>query len=85
MQKGSTKQDIQLASWAQNTQPSTIQEMLAIATQPDVLSFALGLPGCRIVPGRSLCSGDYSCYCSGHPFVAIRTSPAMISKDILSL
>ena len=53
MQKVSTKQDIQLASWAQNTQPSTIQEMLAIATQPDVLSFALGLPAAELFPAEA--------------------------------
>lgn len=39
-----------LARWAQGTERSTIQDMLAILSRPDVLSLALGLPAAEFFP-----------------------------------
>jgi 2-aminoadipate transaminase len=50
MQDIATPQRMTLASWAQTAQQSTIQQLLALATQPDVLSFALGLPAVELFP-----------------------------------
>lgn len=46
-------QDVQLASWARGIRPSTIQQMLALATQPEILSFALGLPSAELFPSAA--------------------------------
>ncbi len=43
-------QNITLADWAQAVQQSTIQQLLAVATQPGILSFALGLPAAELFP-----------------------------------
>jgi 2-aminoadipate transaminase len=40
----------QLARWAQTLKQSTIQEMLALASRPGLLSFALGLPAAELFP-----------------------------------
>lgn len=39
-----------LASWAQGLRTSSLQDMLAAAGRPDVLSFALGLPAAEFFP-----------------------------------
>jgi 2-aminoadipate transaminase len=48
-------QNVQFASWAREIQPTAIQQMLAVATQPEILSFALGLPSAELFP-----SADYA-------------------------
>lgn len=50
MKETITNQEITLASWAQDVKQSTIQQMLAVATQPGILSFALGLPAAELFP-----------------------------------
>ncbi len=49
MEALSTK-NVQFASWAREIQPTAIQQMLAVATQPEILSFALGLPSAELFP-----------------------------------
>ncbi len=44
------RQEMLLADWAHSVQPSRIQQLLAIATQPNILSFALGLPAAELFP-----------------------------------
>ena len=39
-----------LADWAHEARRSTIQDMLAVTAQPDILSFALGLPAPELFP-----------------------------------
>lgn len=39
-----------LASWAQALRPSSLQQMLAAAARPEVISFALGLPAAELFP-----------------------------------
>ena len=41
-----------LAPWAEHTRRSALQEMLAIAARPGLLSFALGLPARELFPTR---------------------------------
>jgi 2-aminoadipate transaminase len=50
MQEALSTQEIAVACWARQTQASTIQQLLAVATQPDILSFALGLPAAELFP-----------------------------------
>lgn len=52
-QKGAISQGLKLASWLQSARPSTIQQMLSTAIQPDMLSFALGLPATDLFPTAS--------------------------------
>lgn len=46
-------QEITLASWTRGVKQSTIQQMLTVATQPGILSFALGLPAAELFPSAS--------------------------------
>lgn len=39
-----------LASWTRTCECSALQEMLTVAAQPDILSFALGLPAAELFP-----------------------------------
>src|SRR5581483_553587 len=55
MQKISIDQEKGLASWAREVQQSSIQQLLGVATRPDILSFALGLPAATLFP-----SADYA-------------------------
>ena len=50
MQNLTRSNTITLASWAQSTRQSTIQQLLAVATEPDIISFALGLPASELFP-----------------------------------
>lgn len=50
MQETLSTREIALARWARQTQASTIQQLLAVATRPDILSFALGLPAAELFP-----------------------------------
>ncbi len=43
---------IALSGWAEKIRKSALQEMLAKASEPGILSFALGLPAGRAVPIR---------------------------------
>lgn len=54
MQDAITGQQITtLAGWTRGIQPSTIQQMLAVATRPGILSFALGLPAAELFPSEA--------------------------------
>jgi 2-aminoadipate transaminase len=53
MQNIVAAQQMRLAGWAQEARQSTIQQLLAVATQPDILSFALGLPAVEIFPSTT--------------------------------
>lgn len=55
MENRSMTQEVTLASWAQKVKQSTIQQLLAVATRTDILSFALGLPAAELFP-----SADYA-------------------------
>ena len=44
------QEEITLSSWAQNVERSALQEMLALTAQPDIVSFALGLPAAELFP-----------------------------------
>jgi 2-aminoadipate transaminase len=46
-------QNMTLAGWAQDVCQSTIQQLLAVATQPGILSFALGLPATELFPSEA--------------------------------
>lgn len=50
MQDLASPQAMTLAGWAQGVRQSAIQQLLAIATQPGILSFALGLPAAELFP-----------------------------------
>jgi 2-aminoadipate transaminase len=50
MQDITAPQGMKLASWTHAISQSTIQQLLAVATQPDILSFALGLPAAELFP-----------------------------------
>jgi len=50
-----TNQETPMAHWTQGVKQSAIQQILAAATQPDILSFALGLPAAELFP-----SADYA-------------------------
>ncbi|GHO60144.1 PLP-dependent aminotransferase family protein [Ktedonobacter robiniae] len=50
MQGPTTTEKIALADWAQSIQQSTIQQLLAVATHPGHISFALGLPAAELFP-----------------------------------
>lgn len=43
-----------LARWTQASTQSALQEMLAVAAQPEILSFALGLPAAEMFPRQAL-------------------------------
>jgi 2-aminoadipate transaminase len=47
-------EEIALAPWAEKTRRSALQEMLAIAARPGLLSFALGLPAPELFPKREV-------------------------------
>lgn len=51
-----TAPEIALAPWAEKTRRSALQEMLAIAARPGLLSFALGLPAPELFPTREFAS-----------------------------
>jgi 2-aminoadipate transaminase len=53
MQDIADPQHITLAGWTQAAHQSTIQQLLAIATQPGILSFALGLPAEGLFPSTA--------------------------------
>lgn len=53
MQDTAVSQNVVLASWAQASRQSTIQQLLAVATQPGILSFALGLPAAELFPSAA--------------------------------
>jgi 2-aminoadipate transaminase len=44
------QEEITLSSWAQNVERSALQEMLTLTAQPDIISFALGLPAAELFP-----------------------------------
>lgn len=46
--------DIQIADWAEAIRRSALQEMLIDASQPDIISFALGLPAPELFPGPDI-------------------------------
>src|SRR5437899_5840967 len=50
MQHPGVMTEMRLADWAPKVRRSTIQEMLAVTAQPDILSFALGLPAPELFP-----------------------------------
>ena len=43
-------EEILLADWTQTIERSALQEMLAVASRPGILSFALGLPAVELFP-----------------------------------
>lgn len=43
-------EEIILSSWAKNVERSALQEMMPLTTQPDIISFALGLPAAELFP-----------------------------------
>lgn len=45
---------IALATWAKSIRPSNPQEMLAIASRPDIISLSLGLPAAEFFPAAAL-------------------------------
>src|SRR5688572_13368250 len=45
-----TQQRMPLATWARSLTPSALQEMLVLLQQPNLISFALGLPAPEIFP-----------------------------------
>ncbi len=49
-----TKREMPLARWANALAPSALQEMLLLAQQPDIISFALGLPAPEFLPVEEL-------------------------------
>src|SRR5438876_2694463 len=53
MQDLASPQCVTLAGWAQAAHQSTIQQLLAVATQPGILSFALGLPAAELFPSAA--------------------------------
>ena len=44
---------LRLADWTQQAQQSTIQQLLAVTTHPDIISFALGLPAAELFPAQA--------------------------------
>ena len=44
------QEEITLSSWAQNVERSPLQEMMDLTAQPDIISFALGLPAAELFP-----------------------------------
>jgi 2-aminoadipate transaminase len=44
------REELNLPEWARNVERSALQEMMDICTQPDVISFALGLPATELFP-----------------------------------
>ena len=50
---GLVAEEVALASWARTIKRSALQELLAVAARPGVLSFALGLPAAEIFPVAS--------------------------------
>ncbi|HJT59264.1 MAG TPA: PLP-dependent aminotransferase family protein [Ktedonobacteraceae bacterium] len=50
MVRYSPAREMVLADWASEVQRSTIQDLLAVTAQPDILSFALGLPAPELFP-----------------------------------
>jgi len=47
--------EIALARWASNASPSAVQTMLKVASSPEVISFALGLPASELFPAADYC------------------------------
>ncbi len=45
-----TEDQIPLAAWTQHNRKSALQDMLVTASQPGILSFALGLPAAELFP-----------------------------------
>jgi 2-aminoadipate transaminase len=45
---------LEMASWTRRIEKSALQEMLAVCTRPDIISFALGLPEPRLFPVPAL-------------------------------
>lgn len=43
-----------LASWAHTLKQSSIQQLLKLSAQPDIISFALGLPAAELFPAAAL-------------------------------
>ena len=43
-------EDIRLAVWSQAISRSALQEMLSVASRPNIISFALGLPAAELFP-----------------------------------
>jgi 2-aminoadipate transaminase len=48
-----TLEDVSLADWLQSVKQSALRDMLAIATRPGILSFALGLPATDLFPRKA--------------------------------
>lgn len=46
----SPREKFNLPEWARNVERSALQEMMDLCTQPDVISFALGLPATELFP-----------------------------------
>lgn len=46
--------EIPLAAWTYKSEPSTIQELLSIASRPGIISFALGLPAPELFPVKAV-------------------------------
>lgn len=46
--------ELQLAAWARCIEPSALQRMLMLSSQPGITSFALGLPAPELFPGDAL-------------------------------
>jgi 2-aminoadipate transaminase len=49
-----SRSELELAEWTRSIQRSSLQEILAQASSPDVLSFALGLPAPELFPREEL-------------------------------
>ena len=66
---------LRLATWASVARATTIQEMLALTSKPDMLSFALGLPEASVglVPG-----------CGGTQLLARRVGPGRAAELIFT-
>ena len=54
MKSQASRAVISLADWARKSQPSALQELLSIASRPDLISFALGMPAPELFPVQAI-------------------------------
>lgn len=66
---------MRLANWVQNSSPSFIREILKVTQQPDVISFAGGLPAPELFPVKEIME-VYQRVLSEHATIVLQYSPS---------
>ena len=77
--------EISLASWIRSLTPSALQEMLVLLQQPNLISFALGLPAPEFFPLEELAQAMENTLGQGSKTLQYNPSLPLLKSHIVEL